>query len=138
MNAEWLQKYPRAAAMLQGDDDVLDYAPQSCRGLEEEPPRVREPVSAVRRVGWTFLEPHWGLQDMIRHAITPPLPFVEAMDPDSTPSFATCDTLLDARMWQLAGQPCPCGQVRWAQAPPRSEDAEETGPWRLVTPPRRP
>ncbi len=38
MNAEWLQKYPRAAAMLQGDDDVLDYAPQSFRGLDEEPP----------------------------------------------------------------------------------------------------
>ena len=35
MNADWLAKYPKAAAMLQGDDDVLLYEPQSCRGLEE-------------------------------------------------------------------------------------------------------
>ncbi len=38
MNADWLARYPRAAAMLQGDDDVLLYAPQSFRGLDEEPP----------------------------------------------------------------------------------------------------
>lgn len=35
MNPDWLTKYPRAAAMLQGDDDVLDYAPQSAHGLED-------------------------------------------------------------------------------------------------------
>jgi hypothetical protein len=34
MNADWLAKYPRAAAMLQGDDDVLLYEPQSCSGLD--------------------------------------------------------------------------------------------------------
>lgn len=28
MDASWLLKYPRAAAMLQGDDDVLEYVPQ--------------------------------------------------------------------------------------------------------------
>lgn len=28
MPQSWLDKYPRAAAMLQGDDDVLDYTPQ--------------------------------------------------------------------------------------------------------------
>lgn len=38
MRDSWLTKYPRAAAMLQGDEDVLDYAPQSFRGLDEEPP----------------------------------------------------------------------------------------------------
>jgi hypothetical protein len=29
MDASWLDKYPRAAAMLQGDDDVLEYAPEA-------------------------------------------------------------------------------------------------------------
>jgi hypothetical protein len=41
MNNDWLQKYPRAAAMLQGDDDVLLYEPQSCRGLEAPSPAER-------------------------------------------------------------------------------------------------
>lgn len=27
MDASWLDKYPGAAALLQGDDDVLDYTP---------------------------------------------------------------------------------------------------------------
>ena len=28
MHANWLTKYPRAAALLQGEDEVLEYAPQ--------------------------------------------------------------------------------------------------------------
>lgn len=35
MDKSWLDRYPKAAAMLQGDDDVLLYEPQSCRGLED-------------------------------------------------------------------------------------------------------
>jgi len=42
MTKSWLDKYPRAAAMLQGDDDVLLYEPQSCRGLDPEPPEALE------------------------------------------------------------------------------------------------
>jgi len=45
MNNDWLAKYPRAAAMLQGDDDVLDYAPQSCQGLEA--PDALDPYGAA-------------------------------------------------------------------------------------------
>lgn len=42
MDASWLDKYPKAAAMLQGDDDVLLYEPQSSSGPEEPPlPDVR-------------------------------------------------------------------------------------------------
>ena len=42
MDASWLQKYPKAAAMLQGDDDVLLYEPQSCSGLDPERPEALE------------------------------------------------------------------------------------------------
>lgn len=33
MDASWLTKYPRAAAMLQRDDDRLEYAPDGCPPL---------------------------------------------------------------------------------------------------------
>jgi len=45
MEASWLDNYPRAAAMLQGDDDVLLYAPQSCQGLEA--PDALDPSGAA-------------------------------------------------------------------------------------------
>jgi hypothetical protein len=38
MRDDWLAKYPRAAAMLQRDDDVLLYAPQHSRGLDRPAP----------------------------------------------------------------------------------------------------
>ncbi len=34
MDKNWLAKYPRAAALLQRDDDEILYTPQSCRGLD--------------------------------------------------------------------------------------------------------
>jgi hypothetical protein len=34
VNDDWLSRYPKAAAMLQGDDDVLLYEPQSSGGLD--------------------------------------------------------------------------------------------------------
>lgn len=53
MDKSWLDRYPKAAAMLQGDDDVLLYAPQSCRGLEEEAPGTLEEFAA-RYISPTF------------------------------------------------------------------------------------
>ncbi len=56
MNAEhWLTKYPRAAAMLQGDEDVLLYEPQSARGLDEDPPRSAA-LAFGRQLAEAFLE----------------------------------------------------------------------------------
>ena len=51
MDASWLSQYPRAAALLQGADEVLDYAPQSSAGLEE-PEALDEAaaLAAYRRV----------------------------------------------------------------------------------------
>ena len=53
MEASWLDNYPRAAAMLQGDDDVLLYAPQSCIGLEAALP---DPVAFGREMAERWLE----------------------------------------------------------------------------------
>lgn len=153
MDKSWLDRYPKAAAMLQGDDDVLLYEPRSCRGLEapdaldpsgaaalpdDVPPGALAAAQAMaRRVdaamltaserasAWarlTLLEPSWRLHDTRRHALVPRFSAATlleaAVDLHETPVFQRCDTLLDARMWQPAGQPCPCGQVRWYQEHP--------------------
>jgi hypothetical protein len=44
MDASWLAKYPRAAAMLQGEDDVLEYAPD--RAMPDPEAQPREGISA--------------------------------------------------------------------------------------------
>lgn len=47
MTKSWLDRYPKAAAMLQRDDDEILYAPQSCRGLEGPPPVPPWPWEAL-------------------------------------------------------------------------------------------
>jgi hypothetical protein len=49
MTNTWLDNYPRAAAMLQRDDDVLLYAPRSAQGLDAPPPGPPWPWEALGR-----------------------------------------------------------------------------------------
>ncbi len=46
MDPSWLAKYPQAAAMLQRDDDVLEYAPQEAP-LAPVPREVLEAVHSL-------------------------------------------------------------------------------------------
>ncbi len=48
MDASWLAKYPKAAALLQGADDELLYAPQSASGPDDGPETPPEVLAAAQ------------------------------------------------------------------------------------------
>jgi hypothetical protein len=104
MNKDWLQKYPKAAALLQGDDDVLEYEP------ERAPLRI-----ALQR----HYRPHDTVRHSPRRAGSDGL-LAWAWGPTTlapTDLVRPCQTVLDARLYTASGQPCPCGQVVWWQPP---------------------